>query len=179
MFYGTHAALLALSFPGQGAIGYATDVPGFYHYIVGTGWTSLSMSTDTLLADDITLEIKGTGGGGEAILGMKQDHVQWTTPVALVDGANISTDASLSNSFTVTLGGSRILDDPTSAEEGATYIWKVTQDAGGSKLLSYGNDFLFPGGTAPVLTTDANAVDLITAIYIGSKFYCSVMYDVK
>jgi hypothetical protein len=179
MFYGTHTALEAISSPGDGSIGYATDIPGFYHFIHGTGWTPLSMGTDVVLADDITLEITGAGAGGEAVLGMKHDHVQWVTQATLVDEAIILTDASLSNSFTVTLAGSRAMAAPTSAKEGATYIWIITQDAGGGNTLSFDSVFKFPDGLAPVLTTAGNAVDIVTGIYNGGVFLCSVMYDVK
>lgn len=97
---------------------------------------------------------------------------QGVAAVALSDGANITTDASLGNVFTVTLGGNRTLDNPTNLVSGFTYIWVVTQDATGSRTLAYGNAFKWPGGAAPTLTTAAGSVDVITAIYNGTSLLC-------
>lgn len=100
---------------------------------------------------------------------------QGVTPVALTDAANIATNAALGNIFTVTLGGNRTLDNPTNVVAGRTYAWVLTQDATGSRTLAYGTAFDFPGGTAPVLTTTASAVDLITGMAIStSRILCVV-----
>ena len=92
---------------------------------------------------------------------------QTVTPVALTDAATIATDASLSNTFTVTLGGNRTLANPTNLTNGAIYNWRVTQDATGTRTLAYGTKFKWPGGTAPTLTTTATAVDFISGQYFS------------
>ena len=46
---------------------------------------------------------------------------QTVTPVTLTDAATIATDANLSNTFTVTLGGNRTLGNPTNMTNGAIY----------------------------------------------------------
>jgi hypothetical protein len=94
--------------------------------------------------------------------------------VALADGANIVTDASLSNVFSVTLAGNRTLDNPTNLVDGGTYSWIITQDGTGSWTLAYGALFKWPGGTVPVLSTAIGAVDLITAIYNGTILAASI-----
>jgi hypothetical protein len=137
------------------------------------------MGTDAVLADDVTLRIESTGGGGEAVLGMKHDHAQWTTTVPLIDASPILTDASLSNSFSVTLTAARTFANPTSGLEGATYIWFIKQNVSGSKVGTFSSDFLFPGGVAPVLSTDPNAVDMVMGFYLNSKYHCSVVYNIK
>lgn len=88
---------------------------------------------------------------------------QSITPIALTDGASIATDASLSNIFTVTIAGDRILASPTGLVAGGTYVWHVTQDATGGRLLAYGAAFLFPGGVAPTLDAAPGSKNLITA----------------
>jgi hypothetical protein len=98
---------------------------------------------------------------------------QNVSAVALTDAANISTDASLGNTFTVTLGGNRTLDNPTNLVAGGVYRWAVTQDGTGSRTLAYGTLFKWSGGTAPTLTTTAAAIDSITAIYDGSVLLAS------
>jgi len=92
---------------------------------------------------------------------------QSVTPVALADAATIATDASLSNTFTVTLGGNRTLGNPTNLTNGCIYNWRIKQDATGSRTLAYGSKFKWPAGTAPVLTTTANAVDFISGQYFS------------
>ena len=92
---------------------------------------------------------------------------QSVTPVALVDAATIATDASLSNTFTVTLGGNRTLGNPTNLVDGCIYTWRIKQDGTGSRTLAYGNKFKWPGGTPPVLTTTAAATDFISGQYFS------------
>lgn len=93
---------------------------------------------------------------------------QTVAPVALADAASIATDASLSNTFTVTLGGNRTLANPTNLQDGVILNWFIKQDGTGSRTLAYGSNFKWPGGVAPALTTTANAVDLITGQYIAA-----------
>ena len=92
---------------------------------------------------------------------------QTVTPVALTDAASIATDASLSNTFTVTLGGNRTLVNPTNMTNGAIYNWRIRQDGTGSRTLAYGSKFKWPGGTAPTLTTTASATDFISGQYFS------------
>jgi hypothetical protein len=43
----------------------------------------------------------------------------------------------------------------------------ITQDATGGRTLAYGSNWDFSGGTAPTLTTAANAVDVLV-YYVNS-----------
>ena len=89
----------------------------------------------------------------------------------LTDGASIATDCDTGNVHTVTLAGNRTLANPTNLQNGSTYIWVVKQDATGSRTLSFGSAFKFPSGTAPTLSTAANAVDIITGVSDGTNIY--------
>ena len=88
--------------------------------------------------------------------------------VTLTDGATVTPDFSLGNNFTLTLGGSRTLANPTNLTAGQSGVILVLQDGTGSRTLSFGNYWKFPGGTAPTLTTTASAVDLI-AYFVESS----------
>ena len=90
---------------------------------------------------------------------------QSVTPIALVDGATISTNAALGNNFFVTLAGNRTLSNPINLANGQIVNWRITQDGTGSRTLSYGGIFKWPSGSAPVLTTAAGAVDFIVGQY--------------
>jgi hypothetical protein len=86
------------------------------------------------------------------------------TITALTDGATITPDFSASNNFSVTLGGNRTLANPTNIVAGQSGVIFISQDGTGSRTLSYGSYWDFPGGTAPTLTTTASAVDLIAYV---------------
>ena len=88
------------------------------------------------------------------------------TVVALTDGATVAVDLSLSNNFSVTLGGNRTLGDPSNVTAGQSGVIVVTQDGTGSRTLAYaGTKYKFAGATAPVLTTTGGAVDILA-------YYC-------
>lgn len=95
---------------------------------------------------------------------------------ALTDAATIAVDASLSNAFTVTLGGNRTLGQPTNPKDGQSITIFITQDGTGSRTLAYHADWLFPGGVDPTLTTTAAAVDVLCGVYNGAttKWYANL-----
>ena len=102
---------------------------------------------------------------------------QAVSTVALSDAATIVVDASLSNVFSVTLGGNRTLQNPTNLISGGTYIVHINQDGTGSRTLAYDTLYKFPGGSTPVLTTGINAKDTLTCIYDGTILRCAIQQD--
>lgn len=80
---------------------------------------------------------------------------------ALTDGATITPDFSLSNNYSVTIAGNRTLANPTNVTAGQTGVILITQDASGSRTMSYGNAYKFAGGTAPTLTTTSGRTDVL------------------
>lgn len=87
--------------------------------------------------------------------------------VALSDGVSINTDASLSNHFSVTLGGNRTLENPTNMRDGGIYNWRIKQDGTGSRTLAFGSKFKFSG--ASTVSTAANSVDRIVGQYFEAE----------
>lgn len=101
-------------------------------------------------------------------------------PVALTDQATLVSDTSLSNTFTVTLGGNRVLANPTALTAGRTYLWAVRQDETGGRTLSFGSAFKFPGGVAPVLSAAAGKTDLIVGrCFDGATLLCTFTGDLR
>ena len=86
----------------------------------------------------------------------------------LTDGATITPDFAADCNFTVTLGGNRTIANPTNITAGQSGSIFIVQDATGSRTLSWGSSWDFPGGTAPTLSTAANAVDRIDYIVRSS-----------
>jgi hypothetical protein len=88
----------------------------------------------------------------------------------LTDGASIAWNLDDNQVAKVTLGGNRTLANPTNMKDGGTYILRVIQDGTGSRTLAYGSAYKWSGG-APVLSTGANAVDIISFISDGTNMY--------
>ena len=86
----------------------------------------------------------------------------------LTDGATITPDLAADCNFTVTLGGNRTLANPTNITAGQSGSIFIVQDATGSRTLAFGSSWDFPGGTAPTLSTAANAVDRIDYVVRSS-----------
>lgn len=86
----------------------------------------------------------------------------------LTDGATITPDFAADCNFTVTLGGSRTIANPTNITAGQSGSIFIVQDATGSRTLNWGSFWDFPGGTAPTLSTAANAVDRVDYIVRSS-----------
>ena len=75
---------------------------------------------------------------------------------------NTTLDFKTANNFSMTLTGATTLMNPTTLVAGQSGVLFITQGSGGSKLLSYQDYWDFPdGGTPPVLSTTAAAVDMI------------------
>lgn len=100
--------------------------------------------------------------------------------VALTDGATITPDFSLSNNYSVTLAGNRTLAFPTNVVAGQSGIIAVTQDSIGSRTLTFAAGYVFSLGTAPSLTTTANAVDYLSYfVETTGRIYISITKDIR
>ena len=95
----------------------------------------------------------------------------------LTDAASIVWDLADNQVATVTLTDNRALANPTNQLGGATYVLIVKQDGSGSQTLSYGSDYMFPGGTAPTLSTGANDIDVLCFVSDGTNLYGSALLD--
>jgi hypothetical protein len=106
-----------------------------------------------------------------------------TGPISsLSDGSTITVDFGTSCNFTVTLGGNRTFGDPdnTASSVGSSGSIFIVQDGTGSRTASFHADYKFPGGTAPTLSTAANAIDRLDYIVRGNNdVHCVVTLDVK
>lgn len=80
---------------------------------------------------------------------------------ALSDGATITPDFAVANNFSVTLAGNRTLANPTNLTAGQSGVIYIVQDGSGGRTLSFGSNWDFESGTAPTLSTAANAVDAL------------------
>ena len=98
----------------------------------------------------------------------------------LTDGATITPNFALNNSFTVTLAGNRTLANPTNLVAGQSGVIIINQDATGGRTLAYGNAYDFSGATAPTLTTTANAQDMIAYFVVSTtRINCVFTGDLR
>jgi len=98
----------------------------------------------------------------------------------LTDGTNITMNMATNNQFLVTLEGNRTLAAPTNLTAGQTGHIYFIQDGTGSRTLSYNSVFQFAGGSDPVLTTGANAVDLLVfSVRATDKVDAVIVNDLK
>ncbi len=75
----------------------------------------------------------------------------------------LTPDFSASNSITATFGaGNLTIANPTNVKVGQSYMIVLTQDSVGSRTITaWGGNYKWAGGTAPTLSTNGNAKDVI------------------
>ena len=91
----------------------------------------------------------------------------YTPEVAVAFSATtMAVDCTLSNVFTTTLTANVTAAPALSSPgDGQTITWFLTQDATGSRTMTWPTSFKWPGGVAGVLSTTAGAVDILNATY--------------
>ena len=87
--------------------------------------------------------------------------------VALTDAATITVAASKGNLFTITLGGNRTLGNPTGyLGDGQKIIFRVKQDATGSRTLAFGSTYRFSTSLpSPTVSTASGSIDYLGFMY--------------
>lgn len=86
----------------------------------------------------------------------------------LTSAATITPNFDDSNNFTVTLDTNTIIANPTNLTAGQSGSIFIVQDATGNRTAAWDSYWDFASGTAPTLTTTANAVDRIDYVVRSS-----------
>lgn len=157
------------SFLGTGSLGVGSTTPW--------GFLSVELGTDTygfVIANNgsSTPAFSVNGVNGDGRVGISSTTPQRALSVGtgaiysqeetLTDGATITWNLRNSNQARVTLGGNRTLDITNETEAvGQTVRLTVCQDGTGTRLLTWDASVLWPGGTAPTLTTTVNKCDVV------------------
>jgi hypothetical protein len=77
-------------------------------------------------------------------------------------GGSVAVDLNAGLNFTLAMtGGPWTLNSPANGKDGQSGKIEISQDASGSRVLNYGPNWLFSGGTDPTLSTAANARDVL------------------
>lgn len=92
--------------------------------------------------------------------------------------ASVTIDWSIAQTQIITLKGNCAFTN-SSATSGELLHLKVIQDTTGGRTISFAS-LKYPGGVAPVLSSSANAVDILTILYDGTNYnLIGVAFDVK
>lgn len=92
--------------------------------------------------------------------------VVWASaaPTALSQsGGSVAVDLATGINFTLAMtGGPWTLSSPVNAKPGQSGTIEITQDATGGRVLNFAANWTFAGGVDPVLSTSANARDILS-----------------
>lgn len=130
--------------------------------------TGLAVVTYTDGTPEINVNVPAAAGsdyrtGTDATKALTSDAV-WDGAdyVTLNDsGGNIAVDLATGLNFKMTMDGDYTLSAPSNGKPGQTGVIVLTQDGTGTQTLAYNAVWKFAGGTDPVLSTAAGAVDLL------------------
>lgn len=88
----------------------------------------------------------------------------------------VAVDLNLGLNFTLAMTATPwTLSNPTNGKDGQSGKIEITQDATGTRLLAFGSNWLFAGGVDPVLSTAANARDVLYyAVLSDGKVHASL-----
>lgn len=135
--------------------------------LAGNGSGTVSRAACAGLSNAGTGCSTNTGTSG-AVIPLLNGNNTWSagnavTPSQLTAGSTVTPNAALSNNFTLTATSSFTMANPTNLLAGQTLNFWITQDATGSRVVTWGSAYQAVGGSATlVLSTAANAKDLVS-----------------
>jgi hypothetical protein len=182
---------------------YYPNTPNYTVY-VGDYFGSITPGYMTTISNEstvYTMVLNSSAYGGSTINGMSSFYIaprqivqlyltgsDYRTigirrPTAVIDwelaGGTSTIDARTGCNFRLLLNSNTILGNPSNMVNGDEFSFMVVQ--GSSWTLSYGTKFKWAGGVAPVITTGAGKIDLITARYNATNdiLLCTITKDIR
>lgn len=139
---------------------------------IATNTTAIAAKADQSSVDSLS----GTVAGHTAAIAAKQDAYGLTTVAASGPTQTIDWSANAAFKVTLTANCTFTLSNPVA---GMTYILQLVQDGTGSRIITLPSAVKHQGGTAPTLTTDAGAVDVLTLFWDGGQYLANIGKDYK
>ena len=163
-------AVLALT---SAALAAGVFTPGLPAAVLSTMSGNETVPADTNL-------LNGANPASEAIT-VSQLKAYERAPAAQTYSTAIAPNYLTSSLYTVTLTASTAtLSLPSGIIPGASFRWSLTQDATGSRTVTWASGYKWAGGTAPTLTTTAAASDLVSCTMVSATAAaCSTLLNYK
>ena len=120
---------------------------------------------------------------GDTFTGPTIHAAAYTVPSAIAFSATaMAVTCDSSNVFTTTLTANvTVAPTFTSPNDGQTINWFLTQDATGSRTMTWPTSFKWPAGTPVALSTVGNSVDMLVATYRATPghWYAALTKDLR
>ncbi len=119
----------------------------------------------------------GTQTGAATTLAQTFTAGQRCAVTTLTDASTVDVDLALANNFKVVLAGNRTLGTPTNIVAGQSFRINVRQDSTGSRTLAYAWPYIWPAGSAGVLSTAGCTLDKIVgdvSVYATATFTVTI-----
>ena len=131
----------------------------------------------------LQFQIAGTSYGQITTAGLWSINAGAFTPTVVVTyGTTTTINCALGNAFRVVFGAGNITTLTVSnPSDGQAISIRFKQDATGGRTIAWPASFRWNGGLAPVLSTAANAIDLLSATYdaTDATYVCSLLKGVQ
>lgn len=124
----------------------------------GNGTRDFGIYSSSLAATILKFLVNGTAIFNRAVT---------SNPVNVTWASTITLDASLGNTFRVTLAGPTTFALPTNLTDGQIITLEITQDSTGSRTGSWASGWNF-GANSLTLTTTAGKTDIVVARAVGT-----------
>jgi len=137
----------------------------------------LFVATSASATTEIVPEIKLDSSpelGGELDCGAHS--IGFTQQTATGDGTT-TIDWKLGNKFQFTFGSQNDTFTFTAPSNPCNILLKLIQDGTGSRTATWPATVKWVGGTAPTLTTEAAAIDIITFYWDGTNYFGAASLD--
>jgi hypothetical protein len=149
--------------------------------VAAATYQSLNSSTGAFTATAFTVNTAGvvTATANTSVtIPLTSVQQTWTKAfnVALVSpvfGTPLTLDLTTGNSFKITATSNFTVSLPTGAVAGGWYSVIIVQDGTGNRIVTW-PAFKWPGGSVPVLSTAAGAIDVLSIHYDGTNYYCDL-----
>ena len=169
-----------LGTPTSGTLTNCTGLPT-------SGLTGLGVGVQTFLGTpssaNLASALTDESGTGSAVFNTNPTidganftgHAQTAPVVGASVGGALTLDTTQSNVFTVSMTENVTTMTLNNPALGQTVNILLTQDGTGSRVITWPASFKWPGGTAEILSTNPNAVDLLVITYLGTSWYASML----
>lgn len=145
--------------------------------------SAVTAKGSTLTTDEMDGNLKSLATGVDARAHPSANQTwaaQRGTVTVLSPAATITPDFSLSNNFSLTINQNFTMAFPTNVAAGQSGIIVITQDASGSRLVTWASGWVAAGANKPVLSLSSNSVDYISYyVETSSRIFVNIIANVS